>query len=99
MDDCDILFFGEGLATMVSMYLAMNEYLDGKNYCCIVAFDVGNIEPVLLNIWSKYPHMPIVLVADNDCGGDINIGVATCNKIKAKYSYKPIQIYIPKHEV
>jgi|SRR6185437_16511187 len=93
--DCDYLFIGEGLATMVSTYIALNEYFDNKHYCCIVAFDVGNIESVLCVLLSKYPTKPITLIADNDHGAAFNVGVSTCNKIKAKYHDKPINIFIP----
>ena len=93
---CDCLFIGEGLATMVSFYLAMNEYLESYHYACVVACDVNNIEPVLLNIWGRYSGIPVTIIADNDCGATNNIGVETCNAIKNKYCLQhKIDVFIP----
>jgi putative DNA primase/helicase len=102
ISDCHYLFIGEGLATMISWYLAMNEYLENYHYACVVALDVGNIEPVLLQLWQKFPDKSITIIADNDCNSDKNIGVETCNKIKTKYQNKyKIDVFIPElnHEV
>lgn len=96
--NCDLVFIGEGFATMASVYIAVNEYLEGKNYCCIVAFDVGNIKPVVDVIWQWFKNKPITLIADNDCNSEINVGVSTCNKIKQLYPDKPITIFIPTRQ-
>lgn len=97
ISDCHYLFIGEGLATMISRYIAMNEYLENYHFSCIVALDVNNIEPVLLNIWSKHKNIPITIVADNDCDSDNNIGVETSNKLKYKYQHQyKIDVFVPE---
>ncbi len=96
INDCDTIFIGEGFSTMASVYLSQNNYFETANYCCIVAFDVNNIEPVLINVWNKYGNKNIVLVADNDRENEINVGVKKCTEIKAKYPHKSIIVYIPE---
>lgn len=97
INDCHYIYIGEGLATMVSWYLAMNDYLLNHNYACIVAIDVGNIEPVLLNLWSKYRNIPVTIIADNDYSTDINIGVNTANKIKNQYQHQyKVDVFVPE---
>ncbi len=97
LGDCHYIYIGEGLATMVSWYLAMNEYLLDYHYACVVALDVGNIEPVLLNLWSKHKNIPVTIIADNDCNSDINIGVTTANNIQNKYNHKyKINVFVPE---
>jgi putative DNA primase/helicase len=93
ISDCARIHIGEGLATMGSLCLT----LKNNNYCYLVAFDVGNIDAVYQKIRSVFPLHPIVLIADNDCGADINIGVNTCKQIKTKNKYDNyLEVYIPK---
>ncbi len=97
LSDCHYIYIGEGLATMISWYIAMNEYLPDDHFNCVVALDVGNIEPVLLNIWSKYKNIPVTIIADNDCNSVINIGVTTANTIKNKYQHQyKIDVFVPE---
>lgn len=97
IEHCHYLFVGEGLSTMISWYLAMNEYLENHNYACVVAFDVSNIESVVVNICNKHNNIPVTLIADNDCESDHNIGVETCNAIKDKLCNQfKIDVFIPE---
>lgn len=99
---CDLIFVGEGFASLASVYSAMNTdtFLENQNYCCIAALSVQNIEDVLLNLWAKYGDKTVVLVCDNDNFGstECNIGLNTCMEIKNKYYYRNIRIYVPSVE-
>ena len=98
ISSCSRIHIGEGLATMVSLAMALET--DNNHYCYIVAFDVGNIAAVYQQIRSVHPKHVIVLVADNDCGSDINIGVNTCKKIEAQNKYdNKLIIYIPSERI
>ena len=66
------LYIAEGYATAASIHMAIGENM-------IIAFDAGNIEPVVKSIREKYPKLEIIIAADNDCWGEQNIG-----KIKAE---------------
>jgi putative DNA primase/helicase len=70
------LYIAEGYATAVSIHMATNEAV-------IVAFDAGNLDPVIAAIRAKYPALKIIIAADNDCWIDQNIG-----KIKAEEAAK-----------
>lgn len=94
--EADIIFIGEGVATMIAFYCSMNEYLD-CNYVCMAAMDVGNIENVCLSVWNSYSSKHIILIADNDLDGERNIGVETCKQIVQKYKdHKNIKMFIPR---
>ena len=41
----------------------------------VVAFDAGNLKPVVINLRRKYSNARIVICADNDCKADYNTGV------------------------
>jgi len=53
------LFVCEGYATGASIIMA-------ANVCVAVAFDAGNLLPVVKEIKSVYPYRPIYIAADND---------------------------------
>ncbi len=55
----DIIFIGEGYATMASIHAAT-----GK--ACVVAFNAGNLQDVCSQIRSSYPDNEIVVCADDD---------------------------------
>lgn len=50
---------GEGYATMASIHMATGA-------TCIVAFDAGNLEPVIEGLAQKYPDLTITIAADDD---------------------------------
>lgn len=93
LKDCDIVFVGEGLATMASVYLALEGYYESKTYGCLIAFDVYNIEAVVKTIRGNCPTKDIVLIADNDAEAGRNIGVEVCNGIEKLY--KNIKVVLP----
>lgn len=50
---------GEGYATMASIHMATGA-------TCIVAFDAGNLEPVIESLARKYPDLTLTIAADDD---------------------------------
>lgn len=68
----------EGFSTGASLYKAINKPV-------IVAFDVGNIENVYLEIKKKYPNKNYIICSDNDHYKDINIGLKTALYLKDTY--------------
>lgn len=68
-NDSNIYVICEGFATGASIAQA-------TNYQVIVAFDAGNLLPVAQHIAkSKKPDQTIIIAADNDTWGEVNIGV------------------------
>lgn|GEM_PF-2134426 len=97
LKNAEIVFIGEGFATMASIYIAAYKISNEIRICSIVAIDVYNIESVLNSIIQQKLNPRIILVADNDCANEINIGVQTCTHIFNKYkSLINLDIYIPK---
>lgn len=97
LKNAEIIFIGEGFSTMASIHIAAHKISNEIRICSIMAIDVYNIEIVLNNI-VKHNSIPrIVLVADNDCASEINIGVQTCTFIFNKYKHMiNLDIYIPQ---
>ena len=55
----DVLIVGEGYATLASIHMA-------TGVTCIVAFDAGNLAPVVETLARKYPDATIIMAADDD---------------------------------
>lgn len=55
----DTVIIGEGYATLASIHMATGA-------TCIVAFDAGNLEPVIELLTRKYPDLAITIAADDD---------------------------------
>lgn len=47
------------------------------NHAVIVAFDAGNLDPVVDALLSRFPDLPIELIADNDRKAQLKTGVNT----------------------
>jgi phage/plasmid primase-like uncharacterized protein len=62
------IFICEGYATGASIHLATGEAV-------AIAFDAGNIKPVVEAIKQKYPHFELIIAADNDHSKEKNIGI------------------------
>jgi putative DNA primase/helicase len=77
------LYIAEGYATAASIHMA-------TSFSGVVAFDAGNIEPVVKSIRNKYPKLEIIIAADNDCWGDQNIGKVKAEAAACKYNCKVI---------
>lgn len=65
-----VIYIVEGYATGATAYEATGE-------CVVIGFNAGNLLAVAKTIRKKYPdkEIEIVIVADNDAFGNINIGV------------------------
>ena len=81
----DNVFVCEGYATGATIYECTGEPV-------VVAFDAGNLKPIVEALHKKYPHLKMILCADNDCYGEINTGVE-----KAKEAAKSVgaKVVIP----
>jgi antirestriction protein ArdC/phage/plasmid primase-like uncharacterized protein len=64
----DIILIAEGYATAASVHLATGKPV-------VASFDAGNLEPVAVALREKFPNAPIVILADNDHGLSVNVGV------------------------
>ncbi|WP_300162294.1 zincin-like metallopeptidase domain-containing protein [Solidesulfovibrio sp.] len=64
----DVILIAEGYATAASVHLATGKPV-------VAAFDAGNLEPVAVALREKFPNAPIVILADNDHGLSVNVGV------------------------
>ena len=62
------ILIAEGYATAASIHLA-------TSLPTIAAFDAGNLEPVGLALREKYPHAPMLILADNDHSLERNVGL------------------------
>lgn len=67
--DAQAIFVTEGYATGVSVYSATHQ-------TTVVAFDAGNIEPVIENLKKKYPKLSITIAGDDDETGRAKAGDA-----------------------
>ena len=56
--DCPVILC-EGYATGASIYEAIG-------YTVVVAFDLGNLDPVAKAIKKLYPHSPLLVAGDDD---------------------------------
>lgn len=76
----DAVIIAEGYATAASIHMATAA-------TCIVAFDAGNLEPVVQALRGKYPAIRVTIAGDNDCwkrdGG--NVGKDKSEAVAAKY--------------
>ena len=80
----DTIIICEGYATSASIYQATHKAV-------AVAFNVGNLESVILALKNKYPDKKIILAADNDIKENApNIGVLRAKELGNKYSCKVI---------
>ena len=68
----DVILIAEGYATAASVHLAMGKPV-------VAAFDAGNLEPVAVALREKFPNAPIAILADNDHGLSVNVGVEKAN--------------------
>lgn len=78
----DVIYIGEGFATMASVFMAMQKP-------CIVAANCGNLLPVLGNLVVLYPDAKFVICADNDKNNSRgNPGVENAKNCQTKHQCK-----------
>jgi len=78
----DVILIAEGYATAASVHLATGKPV-------VAAFDAGDLEPVAVALREKFPNAPIAILADNDHGLSVNVGVE-----KATLAAKAVQGYV-----
>lgn len=69
----------EGYATGASIYMATHQPI-------VVAFDTGNIEPVIEELKKAYPKSPILIAGDDDRWKEKNVGRTTAEEVALKNS-------------
>jgi len=67
LEDGKALYITEGYATAASVHKA--------TYCpTVVAFDAGNLDPVIGALKQAYPNSPLIIAGDDDMGKELNTG-------------------------
>jgi putative DNA primase/helicase len=77
----DALYICEGFATGASIH-------EATGIPTAIAFDAGNLDPVIAAIRSKWPQKELIICADNDQWKERNIGKETAIAVAAKYNCK-----------
>lgn len=76
------ILIAEGYATAASIHMATGKPV-------VVAFDAGNLEPVMSKITKAYPNAEYTICADNDKKTELkigrNVGVEAANACKDKF--------------
>lgn len=80
------IYVCEGYATGASIYQA-------TGITTIIAFDAGNLTPVIDSIRSKYPTIALTIAADNDQWKEVNVGRDKAEEAAQKYG---CQVILPK---
>jgi len=83
LKDASTVYVAEGYATAASIHKATEKPV-------IVAFDAGNLEPVIEVIKAKYPDVEITIAADNDVYGERNTGREKAEEAARKYGCKVV---------
>lgn len=86
INDNKPIYIAEGYATAASIYEALDMPV-------VVAFDCGNIDPVLGTLKRKYPKHQIIIAADDDRKTNGNPGKTKAEEAAKKYD---CQFVLPK---
>lgn len=78
LKDGDPIIIAEGYATGASIHMAMQKTV-------VIAFDAGNLDPVIEELKKAYPKSPLVIAGDDDQGRDSNIGREKAEEAAQKY--------------
>ena len=78
LEDGKPIIVTEGYATGASIYIATQQ-------ATVIAFDAGNLEPVIEELKKAYPKSPILIAGDNDCWKDTNKGRTKAEEAAQKY--------------
>ena len=85
------IHIAEGVATGLSVH----EALGGKEPV-IVAFNAGNLAPVVDSLTKKFPNNPIIIAADNDSSNPNNPGKIKAEEVSIKYGCKVVLPVFPE---
>lgn len=72
------IYVVEGYATGASVYMAIHQ-------TTVIAFDAGNLDPVIEALKKAYPASPIIIAGDDDVGKDINTGRQKAEQARHKH--------------
>ncbi|EKE09048.1 MAG: hypothetical protein ACD_16C00221G0006 [uncultured bacterium] len=78
LEDGKSIYIVEGYATGASVHMATLAPV-------VVAFDAGNLEPVIEEIKKAYPNSPLIIAGDDDCWKERNIGREKVQQAALKY--------------
>ena len=73
----------DGLICIVEGYATGASVREAVGCAVVVAFDAGNLKPVAVALRKKYPHMVIVIAADDDYRTDGNPGLTKAREAAA----------------
>jgi putative DNA primase/helicase len=79
LEDGKPIIIAEGYATGASIYMATQGTV-------VVAFDAGNLEPVIEDLKQTYPNSPLTIARDDDCWKDTNPGREKAEEVAQKYN-------------
>jgi putative DNA primase/helicase len=83
LKEAEPLYVVEGYSTGASVHMATYKPV-------IVAFDAGNLEPVITSIKSKHPNTTLTIAADNDKWSDVNTGKINAEEAARKHRCKVV---------
>jgi len=78
LKDGEPIIVAEGYATGASVYMATNKSV-------VVAFDAGNLDPVIEQLKKVYPKSPIIIAGDDDRWKDHNTGREKAEQVAHKH--------------
>lgn len=78
LKDGNPIIVTEGYATGASIHMATQQ-------TTVVAFDAGNLEPVIEELKRTYPKSPLIIAGDDDCWKDCNTGREKAEQAGQKY--------------
>lgn len=73
------IIISEGYATGASIHMATQRTV-------VIAFDAGNIDPVIEELKQTYPKSPLIIAGDDDCWKDHNTGREKAKEVAKKNS-------------
>jgi putative DNA primase/helicase len=77
------IYVTEGYATGASVYMATQQ-------TTVIAFDAGNLDPVIEALKQSYPKNPLIIAGDDDCWKDHNTGREKAEEATRKYGCRVV---------
>lgn len=73
------IYIVEGYATGASIHMATLAPV-------VIAFDAGNLDPVIEELKKAYPNSPLIIAGDDDCWKDHNTGRERAQQVALKHN-------------
>lgn len=83
LEDGKPIYVTEGYATGASVYMATHQ-------ATVIAFDAGNLDPVIGELKKAYPKNPIIIAGDDDIWKDHNTGREKAEGAARKYGCRVV---------